>query len=176
MILATRKNTSPLITHLVFSNICFMRITEKLFWAIKSYYEAILNILQYYVRSVWRYQRDNQNPYIEEEQTIQWPKEKVQKDKQRSTKHTHIANDRITRTPLKFGGELRATNQICVISFLHTIKTSFKTLPMCCLSEWCIVPPVAMAKRWKKENDRSIRSIIIKTNIAEHKRHTYSSQ
>jgi hypothetical protein len=30
----------------------------------------------------------NQNPYIEEEQTTQWPKEKVQKDKQRSTKHT----------------------------------------------------------------------------------------
>jgi len=25
----------------------------------------------------------------EEEQTTQWPKEKVQKDKQRSTKHTH---------------------------------------------------------------------------------------
>jgi hypothetical protein len=37
---------------------------------------------------VWRYQRGNQNPYIEEEQTTQWPKEKVQKDKQRSTKHT----------------------------------------------------------------------------------------
>jgi len=26
---------------------------------------------------------------IEEEQTTQWPKEKVQKDVQRSTKHTH---------------------------------------------------------------------------------------
>jgi uncharacterized protein YxeA len=33
--------------------------------------------------------RDNQNPYIEEDQTTHWPKEKVQKDKQRSTKHTH---------------------------------------------------------------------------------------
>ena len=30
----------------------------------------------------------NQNLYIKEEQTTQWPKEKVQKDKQRSTKHT----------------------------------------------------------------------------------------
>ena len=39
----------------------------------------------------------NHNPYIEEEQTAQWPKEKVQKDKQRSTKHTHKAKDRITR-------------------------------------------------------------------------------
>jgi len=31
--------------------------------------------------------RGIQNPYIEEGQTTQWPKEKVQKDKQRSTKH-----------------------------------------------------------------------------------------
>jgi hypothetical protein len=28
-------------------------------------------------------------PYIEEKQTTQWPKEKAQNDKQRSTKHTH---------------------------------------------------------------------------------------
>jgi hypothetical protein len=35
----------------------------------------------------------NQNPYIEEEQTTQWPKEKVQKDKQQSTKHTHKTKD-----------------------------------------------------------------------------------
>jgi hypothetical protein len=39
-----------------------------------------------------RYQRGNQNPYIEEEQTTQRPKEKVQKDKQRSTKHTPTAH------------------------------------------------------------------------------------
>ena len=47
--------------------------------------------------------KSNQNPYIEEEQTTQWPKEKGQKDKQRSTKHTHQTKDRITRTPLKTG-------------------------------------------------------------------------
>jgi hypothetical protein len=47
--------------------------------------------------------RGNQNPYIEEEQTTQWPKEKVQKDKQRSTKHTYKTKDRVTRTPLKTG-------------------------------------------------------------------------
>jgi hypothetical protein len=34
-----------------------------------------------YIRRVWRYQRGNHNPYIEEEQTTQWPKEIVQKDK-----------------------------------------------------------------------------------------------
>jgi len=33
-----------------------------------------------FIRRVWRYQRGNQNPYIEEEQTIQWPKEKGQNE------------------------------------------------------------------------------------------------
>ena len=42
-----------------------------------------------YLRRVWRYQRGNQNPHIEEEQTKQWPKENVQKNKQRFTRHTH---------------------------------------------------------------------------------------
>ena len=32
-----------------------------------------------FLRTVWRYQRGNKNPYIEE-QTTQWAKEKVQKD------------------------------------------------------------------------------------------------
>jgi hypothetical protein len=49
-------------------------------------------------RRVWRYQRGNQSPYIEEEQTTQWPKEKVQKDKQRSTNHTYKTKDRVART------------------------------------------------------------------------------
>jgi hypothetical protein len=37
------------------------------------------------IRRAKRYQRGNHNPYIEEKQTTQWPKEKVQMDKQRST-------------------------------------------------------------------------------------------
>jgi hypothetical protein len=49
------------------------------------------------LEKVWRYQKGNQNPYIEEEQTTQWPKERVQKDKQRSTKHTYKTKDRVTR-------------------------------------------------------------------------------
>jgi hypothetical protein len=44
-------------------------------------------------------------PYIEEK-TTQWPNEKVQRYKQRSTKHTYKTKDRETRTPLKTGGEL----------------------------------------------------------------------
>jgi hypothetical protein len=37
-----------------------------------------------------------------EEQTTQWPKEKGQKDKQRSTKHIHKTKDRVT---LQTGGK-----------------------------------------------------------------------
>ena len=41
----------------------------------------------------------------------QWPKEKGQKDKQRSTQHTYKTKDRITRTPLKTGGEPRCSGR-----------------------------------------------------------------
>ena len=55
------------------------------------------------LRRVRRYQRGNQNQNIEDDQTTQWPKEKIQKDKQRSTKHTHNTKDRVTRTSLIIG-------------------------------------------------------------------------
>jgi hypothetical protein len=67
--------------------------------------------VEYSLRRVWRYQRGNHNPYIEEEQTTQWPKEKVQKDKQRFTKHTYKTKDRVTRTPLS-GGEFRCSGRV----------------------------------------------------------------
>jgi hypothetical protein len=50
-------------------------------------------------------------PYIEE-QTTQWPKEKAQKDKQRSGKHTYKTKDRVTQTPLKTGGELMCSGMV----------------------------------------------------------------
>ena len=81
-------------------------------------YQTIMNlvymayVLVPIVRRVWRYQRGNQNPHIEEEQTTQWSKEKVQKDQQRSTKHTYKTKDRVTRTPLKTGGELRYSGRV----------------------------------------------------------------
>jgi hypothetical protein len=43
--------------------------------------------MYYLSRKVWIYQRSNQNLYIEEWNTIQWPNEKGQKDKQWSTKY-----------------------------------------------------------------------------------------
>jgi hypothetical protein len=50
--------------------------------------------------------------YIEEEQTTQWSKENVQKDKQRSIKYTHKTKDRVARTPLKTEGELGCSGRI----------------------------------------------------------------
>jgi hypothetical protein len=84
---------------------------SKIVWSKRSrYFWAQSNIS---LRRVWKYQRSNQNhPYIEEEQTTQWPKEKVQKDKQRSTKHTYKTKDRVTRTPVKTGGELMCSGRV----------------------------------------------------------------
>ena len=39
-------------------------------------------------------------------------KKRVKKDKQRSTKHTYKTKDRVTRTPLKSGGELRVSGRV----------------------------------------------------------------
>ena len=49
----------------------------------------------------------DQNLYIEEELTTQWP-QKVQKDKQGSTKHTHKTKET--------GGELRCSGTVRVSS------------------------------------------------------------
>jgi hypothetical protein len=91
-------------------------------WIVLSIHSGLLfGFPQRLVRRVWRYQRGNQNPYIEEEQTTQWPKEKVQKEKQRSTKHTYKTKDRDTRTPLKTEGELRCSGRVS--SFCSTSGT-----------------------------------------------------
>jgi hypothetical protein len=84
---------------------CWIIVTDK--WDVKTIgnigcrflFVQCSSVIDFKVnmkRRVLRYQRVNQNPYIEEELTTQWPKEKVQKDKQRSTKHTHKTKDRVT--------------------------------------------------------------------------------
>jgi hypothetical protein len=58
-----------------------------------------------------------------EEQTTQWPKENLLKDKQRSTKHTHKTKARVTRTPLKSGGEQHLTiKKSSLFKHIITIK------------------------------------------------------
>jgi hypothetical protein len=59
------------------------------------------------VRRVLR--RGNQNPYIEEEQKTQWPKcKRTNNDLQ----NIYKTKDRVTRTPLKIGGELRCSRRV----------------------------------------------------------------
>ena len=70
------------------------------------------------------------NPYFEEEQTTQWPKEKGQKDKQLSTKHTYRTKDRLTRTPVKTGGELMCSGVRSSCSTSDTRRVNLVTNPV----------------------------------------------
>jgi hypothetical protein len=56
----------------------------------------------------------------------QWPKEKVQKDKQRSIKHTYKTKDRVTRTPLKIGDELRCSGRVDSAYSTSKLKSSLR--------------------------------------------------
>ena len=62
-------------------------------------------------------------------------KRKVQKEKQRSTKHTHKTKDLVTRTPLKTGGDLRYSEWVssyCSTSgFVVLSGVSDKTMQIC---------------------------------------------
>ena len=49
---------------------------------------------------------------IEEGQTTQCPKEKGQKGKQRSKKHTQNTNYRATRTPLRIEDEIKCSGKV----------------------------------------------------------------
>ena len=57
---------------------------------------------------------------ISKKNRTQWPKEKVQKDKQRSTLHTYKTKDSVTRIPLKTGGELMRSGRVAVLAFYKT--------------------------------------------------------
>ena len=74
------------------------------------------------IRRVWGYQRGSQKPYVEEEQTTQWTKEKRERDKERSTKHTHTTKDRATRTQLKTG--VKYTNKDYLVETVMVSNTS----------------------------------------------------
>ena len=97
----------------------------KFYWCPTLYFQIIWCSCSLTVRRVWRYQRGNRNPYIEAEQTTQWAKQKGQKNKPRSTKHTDKTKDRVTQTSLKpavnSGAPIGATskNRKC-LSFRNT--------------------------------------------------------
>jgi hypothetical protein len=85
---------------------CKMSIKDEINFPIVSYPFVCINIpvappygyLIFQYRRVCKYQRGNQKPYIEEEQTTQWSKEKSTKGQTMITKHTHQTKDRVTRT------------------------------------------------------------------------------
>jgi len=56
----------------------FARIFVLFYLIYQGYNYCDLECELFQIRRVWRYRRGNQNPYIEGEQTTQWPKEKVQ--------------------------------------------------------------------------------------------------
>jgi hypothetical protein len=65
------------------------------------------------VRRVWRYQMGVIRICISKKnRQHNGQKEKVQKDKQRSTKHTYKTKDRVTWTPLITAGELRCSGSV----------------------------------------------------------------
>ena len=92
------------ITYAVDSVVCHIMISRYGLLCIKSKSQILQKSL--------KIPKGQSETYIEEEQTTQWPKENVQKDKQRSTKHTYNTKDRVTRTPLKTGGELRCSGRV----------------------------------------------------------------
>jgi hypothetical protein len=64
---------------------------------------------------------------------------KVQKDKHRSTKHTHKTKDRVTRTPLKIGGELRCSGNTSDTRRVNLVTNGTYTLGsigMPCIQHW----------------------------------------
>jgi hypothetical protein len=69
----------------------------------------------------------NQNLYVDEEQKTQWPKEKLQKDKQQSTKHTHKTKDRVTRTLLKFACHAVSVNYMYLTGNIRVLFQPKKT-------------------------------------------------
>ena len=68
--------------------------------------------------------------YIPEKLETLGPQEKVQKDKQRSTKHTYKTKDRVTRTPVKTGGKLRCFGRVSSSCSTGAIRVNLVTNPV----------------------------------------------
>jgi hypothetical protein len=66
-------------------------------------------------RRVWRYQRGNQNPYIEEEQTAQWPNVRRY---QRGNYNPYIEEEQTTQWP-KEKGQTYAVKKLSIEKILE---------------------------------------------------------
>ena len=71
---------------------------------------ALLKDVEFYRKSLKIPKGQSESIYRRTENTM--AKRKVQKDKQRSLKHTYKTKDRVTRSSLKTGGELRCSGRV----------------------------------------------------------------
>jgi hypothetical protein len=56
------------------------------------------------------------------------PKEKGQKDKQRSSKHTHKTKDQVTQTPLKKRDEFRCSGRVSSSCSTSGLRREFQSI------------------------------------------------
>ena len=80
----------------------------------KIYYKKIeykIRKFKFWKKSLKIPKRQSESVYRRRTDTTM-AKRKVQKDKQRSTKYTYKTKDRVTRTPLKTGDELRSSGRV----------------------------------------------------------------
>ena len=97
----------------------------------------------------------NQNPYIEEEQTPQLPKEKVQKNKQRSTKHTYKTKVRVTRTPLKTGGEFRCSGRVSSSCSTSDTRSANLVYGPVCHPQKCYMYLTKIHHTWRRNKEQT---------------------
>ena len=84
-------------------NIFSATLGIRIFFSEKKKYTHPFKLYGRFLRRAWGYQRGNQNLYMKNRQHNSQRK----KDKKLSTKHTHKTKDRVTRTSLQTGSELR---------------------------------------------------------------------
>ena len=74
--------------------------------------QCLWNISGLTRRRVWIYQNVQSEFVYRRRADNTLAKRKSTKDKQRSTKHTYKTTDRVTRTPLKTGNEIRCSGRV----------------------------------------------------------------
>ena len=111
------------------------------------------------MRCVWRYQRGIRIRKSKKNRQHNGEKEKDKRDKQRSTKQTHKTKDRVTRTPLKTGGELRCFGRVSSSYYISdSRRVNLVTNPL-------------ISHEWRKDREVLTTS---GTYIRGHLRHIYS--
>ena len=83
---------------------------SQIVWSKRSRY--FFGTIQYILRKSLKIPKGQSESVYRRRTDNTMAKRKVQKDKQRSTKHTYKTKNRVTRTPVKTGGELRSPGRV----------------------------------------------------------------